>query len=529
MSVLPTTAPIRPVASPSPVRLVPPVQDSPAVLPIGIILVVMLGNFLGPLYSSVANVAIPNLSATFGSDVDTMEWVVTGYMLGYSVSMPVAGWLADTFGRRRIYLLGLVLFTAFSVLLSLSWSTTSLIAFRVAQAVGGGLVSPTGMAIITDVVPPKLRGRALGFWGMGMMLAPAFGPWIAGAIINNLDDWRPIFLLGVPVGIAGVIASYIVLPKSEDRRETAAAFDFAGFAALTIALVAFLVPLTQGNRVGWDEPWISESFVLAVLSFTGFIWRELTAASPMLDLSLFRDRTFAIAVGMRGVLGSSYYFALFLLPLFTQDLLGWTPDLSGFILVPGGVLMALLMPISGTLADRYGARPFVFAGMIVAAVGTFAFARIDTDWDMTRIAMINAFRSGAMGLLFTPLTAAALASVPRNRAGSASGILNTIWQVCGSIAIAIGQSYLSARIWLRSSETASGAVLSRPAVQPALEHMRAMLAQHGLPPSDALVMLANRFAQAAAVQAYGDTFLLGAIIAAAAVPLALLLRRPRTN
>jgi len=526
MSALPTTEILNPLPSRSSVRLAPaPTKE--AALPIGTILVVMLGNFLGPLYSSVANVAIPNLTSAFGSDVDTMEWVVTGYMLGFSISMPVAGWLSDTFGRRRIYLLGIATFTIFSVLLTCAWDTTSLIAFRVMQAVGGGLVSPTGMAIITDVVPPKMRGRALGLWGMGMMLAPAFGPWIAGVIINANDEWRPIFLLGVPFGIAAFIASWIVLPKSEDRRESVAPFDFAGFATISIALVAFLVPLTQGNRVGWDEPWITESLALAAIAFGLFIWRELTARAPMLALSLFRDRAFAVATILRGVLGANYYFALFLLPLFTQDILGWTPDLSGLILVPGGVLMALLMPLSGLFADRIGARAFVLGGMVLAAIGTFAFVRIDVDWELSHLAIVNLLRSGAMGLLFTTLTTAALASVPKNRAGSASAIVNTVWQVSGSLAIAIGQSYLSSHVWLRQNEVAAGAVLSRPAVEPALQHLQAMVAQHGMPPSSALVMLAHMYGQAATVQAYGDTFLLATIFTAVSIPLALLLRRQK--
>jgi MFS family permease len=143
---------------------------------------VMVGYFLGPLYSSVANVALPNLVAAFGSDIDTMQWVVTGYMLGYSVTMPVAGWLADAFGRRRIFMLGVALFTVSSVMCALAWDAPSLILFRILQAVGGGLISPTAMAIITDVVPMSQRGRALGVWGLGMMLAPAFGPVISGWI-----------------------------------------------------------------------------------------------------------------------------------------------------------------------------------------------------------------------------------------------------------------------------------------------------------------------------------------------------------
>ncbi|MHB8146823.1 MAG: MFS transporter, partial [Vulcanimicrobiaceae bacterium] len=224
-----------------------PAAPIPAFSPFAVVAVVMLGNFLGPLYSSTANVILPNLIASFGSDVNTMEWVVTGFMLGYSITMPLAGWLADEFGRKRMFLIGLGIFTVSSICASVAWSTSSLIAFRILQAVGGGIVSPTGMAIITEVIPPQERGRALGVWGMGMMLAPAFGPWVSGLMVDHFDDWRLVFWMGIPFGIAGFIAATRILPASEDTTRPRAAFDYGGFSALTAALTLFLVPLTQGN------------------------------------------------------------------------------------------------------------------------------------------------------------------------------------------------------------------------------------------------------------------------------------------
>lgn len=485
----------------------------------------MVGNFLGPLYSSVANVVLPNLIASFGSDVDTMEWVITGYMLGYSIAMPVTGWLADTFGRRRIYLIGLSLFTLASVLTAFAWDPASIIAFRVLQAVGGGMVSPTSMALIVDVVPARERGRALGVWGLGMMLAPTFGPVISGWIVDNLDDWRLIFFLGIPFGVVGLLLAFAKLPH-DDERIGRAPFDVWGFGLLATALASFLIPLSQGNRLGWDDPSIQAGFVLAVLTFAGFIWRELHAAHPMMDLSLFSRRTFSLAVGLRGILGMSYYLPIFLLPLFTQTILGWTPTLSGLVLVPAGLVMALLMPVAGSLSDRIGARPLVLAGIAVAVVGTFLFAKIDIDWDPNRIAIDSLIRTAALGLMFTPLTAVGLAAVPKMRAASASGILNTIWQVGGSLGIALGQTFLTDRSAARLSDAASSAVLSRGVVTRTL----AGLAWH-FPPAATHAMLAKHVMLFATVQAYGDTFLLATIVMALGIPAALFLpgTRPRSR
>jgi EmrB/QacA subfamily drug resistance transporter len=492
-------------------------QAAPAAAPspLAIVLVVMLGNFLGPLYSATANVALPNLVASFGSDIDTIEWVVTGYMLGYSITMPLAGWLADTYGRKRMFMLGLAIFTLFSVLASLAWDDTSLIAFRIVQAVGGGIVSPTGMAIITDVIPPAQRGRALGLWGMGMMLAPAFGPWISGLLIDHLDDWRPIFWLGVPIGIAALVSAWRILPSSKEGvRNVRAAFDYQGFASLSIALTCFLVPLTQGNRLGWDDPWIVRSFIASAFVFAYFISRELHCSNPMIDVRLFTNRTFSIAIVLRSALGMGYYLSIFLLPLFTQSVLGWDPTEAGLILIPGGIVMAILMPISGTIADAFGPRIIVFAGMAWAVIGTFLFCHIDLDWEMSRISLDNALRSIALGLLFTPITAAAMSGAPRNRLGAASGILNTVWQVGGSLGIAIGQAYLTAQTSIRYVDVAASLNGARIPVQQALQHL-------------SLIQLSVTAMQTATVRAYGDTFLLSAILLAFAVPLTLLLPHRR--
>lgn len=491
--------------------------------------VVMLGNFLGPLYSSTSNVILPNLIASFGSDVETMQWVVTGYMLGYSITMPLAGWLADTYGRRRMFLVGLGIFTVASICTSFAWSVPSLIGFRVLQAVGGGIISPTGMAIITDVVSPKERGKALGLWGMGMMLAPAFGPWISGWIVDNLNDWRLVFWLGVPFGIVGMLTAAKILPKSEDQHVEEAAFDFAGFTFLTAALTAFLVPLSQGNRLGWNDPSIELSFLAAAVLFGLFLIRELRTTHPMLNLRLFRDRVFSIAVALRSVLGMGYYFSIFLLPLFTQQILGWDPTLSGFILLPAGLAMGILMPISGALADRIGARYLVVVGMALAAYGTFLFARIDTDWDVSRIMLDNMLRTGALGLLFTPLTSAAITNIPRNSMGAASAIMNTVWQVGGSVGIAVGQAYLTTQNAARMSAAASSVTLNNTAVHILMQRMHSTAALSQTSTAAAKIMLGQMVAVDAAVRAYGDTFFLGAAFLAICTPLALLLPLARPH
>lgn len=450
----------------------------PAVNPYLIVAVVTLGNFIGPLYSSVANVLVPQLVASFEVGVDTMEWAVAGYMLGYSVIMPISGWLSDTFGRKRIFLLGLVIFVLGSVCATLAWSAGALIAFRVLQAVGGGLISPTGLAIVSDVIPAAQRGRAFGLWAMGVMLAPAFGPWVSGTILDAFASWRPVFLIGVPFGIAAFALGWFVLPAGPPpgpRRP----FDSWGCALLTVAVVFFLVPITQANRIGWNSGAVWIGLAVSAAAFAGFLAWEKRAPDPIVDLALFKERTFSVALGLRAVVAGGYYVPVFLLPLFGQDLLGWTATQSGAMLLPAGVALAVIMPLSGLLSDRIGPRYIVVAGLLISAFGTSLFRTIDGTWDTAQFVWYNVVRNGALGLLFTPLTAAAMAGVPRHRAGSVSGIINTVWQLGGSAAIAIGEAFLEVRT-----------VASTP------------------------------------VYAYRATFLAGAILLAACAPLALMLAAP---
>jgi len=534
MQVLPTTVSLG--AELSRTEVTPGPSAPPAAAPVAetslpaLIGVLLLGNFLGPLYSSTANVVLPNLEAAFATDVQTMEWAVTGYMLGFSIAMPVAGWLGDRFGRRRVYLFGVSMFVLFSILVSLAWDAPSMIVFRILQACSGGLVSPTGLAIVNEAVPPAQRGRALGIWGMGMMLAPAFGPWISGLIVDNYDDWRPIFWLGVPLGIASLILASRVLPKNDNRVLTRTPFDIVGFLALATALAALLIPLSQGTRVGWDDGWIEGSFALALGSFVFFIHHELHARWPMLDLHLFDNATFTNAVILRGILAIGYYVAIYLLPLFTQTMLGWTPTLAGFAIVPGGIIMALLMPVAGTLNDRYGTRPLALVGLVLLALGTFDFSRIDFGWDLGHVALVNVVRSIGLACLFTPLTSTALGAVPRLRVGYASGIVNTVWQVCGSIGISLSQAYLDIRGWARYSDIVGFANQSRGVVQREEGRTATMLHHAGpLPPGTGMTIMHLRFENAAQVLAYGDTFLAGAFVVALGLPIAFFLRRTRSG
>lgn len=484
--------------------------------------VVMVGNFLGPLNSSIATVALPNLMASLGADLSTISWVITGYMLGYAVSMPTAGWLADTYDRKRMYMTGLVIFTVASILASLAWDPASLIAFRILQAIGGGFLSATSMAVIIQYFPTESLGRALGVWGLGMVLAPALGPYVGGYLID-LVDWRLIFLMGVPFGVVGLVLSYALLRDDTERIHRR--FDFVGFTCLTASLLLFLYALSQGNTDGWDSPVIVGCLAGAGIFFALFIPWELRTANPLMELRLFQTWNFSIAVSLRALLGAGYYMGIVLIPVFVQNLLGYTPLQSGAVLVPAGLAMALAMPIAGTLSDRLGARAFVAGGLAVATVASFALRDLNTDWSFSLLAGVMLWRSLGLGMLFTPLTSAALWNVPRNLGGGASGIINTVWQVGGSIGIAASTAYATIRLKDRYTDLTSHVTAYQPTVQHYLAQTSQWASMHGLSSNYALATLQGRLTAAATVLSYQDVFVVSAFMLACAIPLAFALRR----
>jgi DHA2 family multidrug resistance protein len=484
--------------------------------------VVMVGNFLGPLNSSIATVALPNLVASFGSDLETMSWVITGYMLGYAVSMPTAGWLADTFGRKRMYLCGLIVFSAASILAAFAWSPVALIAFRMLQAVGGGFLSATSMAIIMQAFPVHMLGRALGVWGLGMILAPALGPYVGGYLID-LVDWRLIFLMGLPFGIAGLVLGYLLLPDDTVRQPRP--FDGFGFACLTLSLLLFLYALSQGNTDGWDTPVILGCFAGAAALFAVFIPWEMRNRSPLMELRLFGDWNFSAAVALRAILASGYYMGIVLIPVFVQDQLGYTALQSGAVLLPAGLAMAFAMPIAGFLSDRLGPRAFVTGGLILATAASFAFRTLSAQWSFSLLAWTALWRSLGLGLLFTPLTSAALWNVPRSLGGRASGIINTVWQVGGSIGIAAATAYTTIRTKARFTDLAAHVTPYQPIVQQRLAELSQWAFDHGLAAGAGLALLQRELLNAATVLSYEDTFVVSAVMLACAIPIALTLRR----
>ena len=290
-----------------------------------VLLNVMIGTFMAVLDATIVNVALPNMMAAFGTSVDKIEWVLTAYLLIFAVMLPSSGWIADHLGYKRTYALGLFLFTLGSFLCSLAWNEDILIWFRVVQGAGAGFIMPVGMAIVTREFPPEKRGMALGFWAISAAASVSLGPMIGGYLIDTFS-WHMIFDVNVPVGIFGMIATYVI--QREYRTEHVRKFDVVGFISMTVFLVSLLLALADGNAEwntgGWTSDFILACFAIAFIGFVIFIITEFNVEHPIIDLRLLMNYNFGIANVMMFIFGIALFGNSFLLPLYLQNSLGYT-------------------------------------------------------------------------------------------------------------------------------------------------------------------------------------------------------------
>ncbi len=410
--------------------------------------------FMIMLDNTVVNVALPSIEQSFDAAISELEWVVNAYALTFAVLMLSGGKLADLFGRRRIFLLGLIIFSGASLACGLSSTIGQLIAFRAFQGVGAALMMPATLAIISAAFPPRQRGLAFGIWAGVSAMALAIGPLVGGILTQHID-WSWIFFVNVPVGILGVVVGSMVITESRDT--TTQSLDLPGLVVSGAALFALTFGLIEANSYGWTSPTILGLFAAAAAGLALFIWIELRRRAPMLDLSLFRSRTFTGANIVAFLVTLAMFGVFFFMSLYVQQILGYSPVQAGAIFLPMTILIILVAPIAGRLSDKIGSRWLMAGGLTLVAGSLAIFSRLGVDsgfWDMLPGLLIGGI---GMALTMTPMTAAAMGSVPVTKAGIASGVLNTFRQVGGSLGIAVMGAILTSR---QTSALASGA--SRP-------------------------------------------------------------------
>jgi EmrB/QacA subfamily drug resistance transporter len=395
---------------------------------------VSFGLFMIMLDNTVVNVALPSIQRDLDADLSELQWIVTGYALTFAALMLVGGKVADAYGRRLIFVVGIAVFTVASLLCGLADSGEMLIAARVLQGVGAALMNPATLSIIAATFPPRERGTAIGIWAGVSALALAIGPLVGGLITEHLD-WSWIFFVNIPVGILGIAASYLFIDESRD--ETHVRLDLPGLATSGVGLFALTYGLIEANTYGWSSTRIVGSFVLACVSLIVFVQLERRQRDPMLPLELFRSGTYSGANLVVLLVALAMFGVFFFVSLYLQNILGYSAVETGAAFLPLTILIILVAPIAGKTSDRIGSRGLMTAGMVLIAAQLVMFSRLSVDasfWDLFPALVLGGI---GMGLTMTPGAAAATRSVPVDKSGVGSAVLNSARQVGGTMGIAV--------------------------------------------------------------------------------------------
>src|SRR5712691_11020451 len=416
---------------------------------------IIIGTFMVILDTTVVNVALPTLGRVFATDIGLLQWVIGAYMLAQAAVIPLSGWISDRFGAKRVYLTSLVLFTLGSALCGLAQSGEMLIGTRILQGLGGGMLMPIGMAVLFRLTPPERRGQIFGLFGLPLMVAPALGPLLSGYLLE-FADWRLIFLINVPIGVVALLFALRTLPNISAGR-AAGALDTLGVILGPLAFVSLSFGISQSTQVGWTAAPTLAGICVGLIALVLFIWRELAAADPVLELRVFRSRDFTLAILTQWAGFGAMFGSFFLVPLFLQQVRGYGSFETGLFTLPQAVASAIFMQISGRAFDRFGAKPPVLLGvsLIVAAMWLMSQLSGATTGEDLRLPLI--LMGAGMGSMMMALNTHMLSTAPRELVGRVTSLTSALQNVVGSLAIATFATILQARLPVHLAEATAAA------------------------------------------------------------------------
>lgn len=405
--------------------------------PLGLVtMTVMLGLIMAIIDTSIVNVALDTMAGNLGASTDEIGWVATGYILANVIVMPLNGWLTARFGRRNYYAACLVIFTVSSFMCGTARSVWVLVFYRVIQGFGGGALQPTAQAILFESYPPDRRAGAMAIFGIGAMFGPAIGPLLGGYIVDNAS-WPLIFYINVPIGIVAFVMTLLFIrnPSYVARRS---GIDVFGLTLLVVGLSSLQYVLERGQRLDWfDSDQIVVLTIVAAITLIAFVIRQYLDPTPLVDVRVFRLRSFAAGNALGIVTGFGLYGTALILPLFMQSVLGFTAYEAGLALLPGAVATAISMPLAAQAVRRIDGRWVIAFGLLLFAIGAWWTGGLDQSAGFWDVAWPRALQGLALGFLFVPLSTLSLADVPRAEMANATGIYTLVRQLGGSLGIAI--------------------------------------------------------------------------------------------
>jgi EmrB/QacA subfamily drug resistance transporter len=461
-----------------------------------IMIALFFGSFFSTLASSTINIALPVLQHDFNTSLNTIQWVMTGFILAMGTFAPVTGYFGERFSYKRLYVFSLAGFTLASVLCAMSSTVAWLIAFRTLQGVFCGVIVPSAMAVIYQVIPRPKQPMAIGIWAASAMLAPAIGPTLSGWILEHVS-WHWIFWMNLPIGILAIVMVQLFMPYY--RMSVPKAFDLLGFITVIIGSASILISLSQGHTWGWSSGRTLALLIGGFIFIGLFIWREFTAETPLLNLRVFKSGRYTMALIITCILNISLYSGMMMTPVFLQNIQGVTPMDAGLILLPSSLAMAIAMPFVGKLYNKVGPRVLVITGLSLVAIGSLPLSWLSVNTPHSYLLWCMVVRSLGIGLTMMPASNYSMEQIPRELSGHASSINNWTRNAFGSFAIAIFTSIMASRSTFHGKELAASG-LKDP----------------------------NQIQMSAVTMGIDDVYLIATLIVLVAIPIAFFIRKHKT-
>src|SRR5271166_4551730 len=518
----------------------PPLENAdvwrPAINPWIIAITVTLATFMEVLDTSIANVALPHIAGSLSAGQDESTWVLTSYLVSNAIVLPLSGWLSSIMGRKRFYMSCVAVFTISSFLCGLAPNLAMLIVFRILQGVGGGGLQPSEQAILADTFAPAKRGMAFAVYGIAVVMAPAIGPTLGGYITDNFT-WRWIFFINIPVGIISLLLTSRLIqdpPYFKRRKLSETHIDYTGLGFVALGLGTLQVILDKGQRDDWFESnFIVALTVISAASLIFVIWWEWRHKDPIIDLHLFRERSFATANFLMFMLGFALLGSTLLLPLFMQTLLGYTAERSGLALMPGGFTIMLLLPLVGFLLSRYSPRWLLVFGLSMLSFSLFHMTTFDLSVDFHTVMMARVYQAMGLAFLFVPINTAAYSGLPRDKNNAASGLMNLARNIGGSVGISFVTTGLARRAQVHQARLTEHLSAANPQFQSRLHGLAGVFSGSG-PGSGgrsaqqhAYAMLQANVVRQSTMMAYIDNFWVLGVVIFCLIPFVFLIKKAK--
>ena len=492
---------------------------------------VMSSTFMEVLDTTVVNVSLPHIAGSLSATPEEATWALTSYLVANAIILPMTGWLANFFGRKRLLMASVAGFTISSFCCGLAPTLPFLIIFRVIQGATGGGLQPLSQAILLEVFPSKDRGKAMAFWALGIVVAPMLGPVIGGWLTDSYS-WRWVFYINIPIGVLALILTYFLVFDPPYIQRGSAKIDYWGIGLLAVGIGALQIMLDKGQ----EDDWFSSHFIvtLAILAGAGltlFVFRELCTDHPVVDLCVFRHRSYSTGVFLMTVLGFVLYGSTVLVPLLLQTILGYPALQSGIVMLPRGLGSFLMMPVVGFLMGKIEARKLLATGIITASFAFWQFAHLNLDVGYWNFFWPLIIQGAAMGFLFVPLTTLTNDPIPKEEIGNATSLFNLMRNIGASIGIATVTTLVARHSQVHTNTLGAHLSVYDPQTQAIISRITSAMMARGADAAtathQAYVFLAGMVGRQAAIMSYNDVFAVLTLLFASMLPLVLLMRKPK--